>query len=66
VAISKALKKTISWRIVASLTTFVIVSATFSMLPDEGYTSLAAVISAIELPTKTLAYYFHEKIWEKI
>jgi uncharacterized membrane protein len=52
--------KTISWRIVGTLDTILI-----SWLIT-GQIALALSIGSIELITKMLLYFFHERIWNKI
>lgn len=57
---SRHLYKTLTWRVFASLTTLLV---TFALTgnPLAGFK-----ISIGETITKTLLYYFHEKIWYKI
>lgn len=52
--------KTISWRALGTLDTIVI-----SYLIT-GSLTMAASIGSIELVTKMLLYYFHERAWNKI
>ena len=56
----KSLAKTVSWRIVATFTTFVI-----SWLIT-GSIAIGLGIASIEFWTKLVLYYFHERIWSKI
>ena len=56
----RSLIKSITWRIIASLDTFVI--AWFIT----GKLSWAGSIASLEILTKTFLYYFHERIWEKV
>jgi len=53
-----SLFKTISWRIVASLTSFIILV----FLLDSG--SKATVIVMIEFVAKFVIYYLHERLWQ--
>ena len=55
-----SLFKTISWRIIASLTSFLIVI----MLLESG--SKASIIVTIEFFTKFVVYYLHERLWQSI
>jgi len=57
----KTLFKTISWRVIATTMTFVI-SGTVLKAFDE----IALYIALIELFTKFVLYYFHERLWLKI
>ena len=52
--------KTLTWRITASLVTFVIV------LIITGDWKIGGSIATIEVITKIFFYYFHERIWSKI
>ena len=58
--IKRSLLKTISWRIVGTLAT-VIISYVIT-----GTLALAFSIGAIELVSKLLLYFFHERIWNTI
>ncbi len=55
----RSVVKTISWRALGTLDTFVI-----SFLVT-GSMGMAASIGAIELVTKMVLYYFHERAWSK-
>jgi uncharacterized membrane protein len=52
--------KTVSWRAVGTLDTVVI-----SYLVT-GSLTMAASIGSIELFTKMLLYYFHERAWNRV
>jgi uncharacterized membrane protein len=52
--------KTISWRVIGTLDTILI-----SWLIT-GHITLALSIGSIELVTKMILYFFHERIWNKI
>jgi len=54
-------KKSISWRFVATTTTFII-----SGIVLNSFDELALYISLTELFTKFALYYVHEKIWLKL
>tara|TARA_B100000767_G_C19733203_1_gene522700 strand:- start:984 stop:1190 length:207 start_codon:yes stop_codon:yes gene_type:complete len=56
----RTISKTITWRITASLTTFLIAW----MLT--GDLLIGASIGTIEAITKIFLYYFHERIWNNI
>ena len=53
----RSLAKTLSWRILATSDTFLI-----SWLIT-GTVSMAGAIAGIEVITKMILYYFHERIW---
>ncbi|GGK41998.1 MULTISPECIES: DUF2061 domain-containing protein [Flavobacteriaceae] len=56
----RSILKTISWRVIGTLDTIVI-----SWLIT-GHIALALSIGSIELVTKMVLYFFHERIWNKI
>ncbi len=58
--IKRSLVKTISWRIVGTLTTFLI------SWVITGTLALAFSIGFIELISKMVLYFFHERTWNKI
>lgn len=55
------LYKSISWRLIATLTTFII-----SGIILDGFDEVALYIAITELFTKFVLYYVHEKIWLKL
>jgi uncharacterized membrane protein len=57
---SRSLAKAISWRITGSVDTFII-----SFLVT-GTISLAGTIAAVEVVTKIIIYYFHERMWSAV
>jgi len=57
----QSLYKTISWRILATTTTFII-SGTIL----KSFNEIALFIALIELITKFALYYLHERVWLKI
>ena len=56
----RTLAKTMTWRITASLTTFIIAWIL------TGDLVIGASIGAIEAIAKMFLYYFHERIWTNI
>ena len=56
----RSIAKTLTWRITASLITFVIVWII------TGDWRIGGFIATIEVITKMFFYYFHERIWIKI
>jgi len=57
----RTLYKTITWRVVATTTTFLISSAVL-----ESFNEVALYIALTELITKFVLYYFHERLWLKL
>ena len=68
----RSLAKTVSWRIIATTDTFVLtfLSATFFGadlgITAEQATGLAATVAGLELITKLLLYYVHERGWSRL
>jgi uncharacterized membrane protein len=56
----KSFMKSISWRVIGTLDTMVI------SYFITGKVSLAVSIGGIEVFTKTILYYFHERLWSHI
>ena len=57
---SRSVVKSISWRILGTIDTFLI-----SWIVT-GETSIALSIGSIELITKMVLYFFHERIWNTV
>lgn len=55
---AEIIKKTISWRFIATTTTFII-----SGIVLNSFDEIAIYIALTEFLTKVLLYYIHEKIW---
>ncbi len=53
----RSLAKAISWRIVATLTTIILVVIFSKDL------ALGTIVGITELVSKTVIYYFHERVW---
>jgi uncharacterized membrane protein len=56
----KSILKSVSWRIVGTLDTMII---SFIIT---GRISVALSIGSVEVITKTVLYYFHERLWAHI
>ena len=57
--------KTISWRLVGAVDTILLVFIVYYFLFDstEGASEVALSMFSIEIVTKMVLYYFHERIW---
>lgn len=55
----RSLAKTLTWRVIATLITASIVYIL------TGKFELAATIGLLDAAVKTVAYYYHERAWEK-
>jgi len=60
----RALLKTITWRVIASLTTFVL--ALFFFRDDPLATQKATGVAITEVFLKMLFYYLHERMWYNV
>ena len=58
-SINRSIAKTITWRVIASLDTFLL-----SWLIS-GSVTVGVSIASLEVLTKLFLYYFHERQWEK-
>ena len=56
----RSLIKSITWRVIASIDTFIIAWLV------TGKSSWAGIIAMFEVLTKTFLYYFHERGWNYI
>jgi len=56
----RTIAKTITFRIIATITTMALV------LIFTGNYALAGTIAILELVSKLILYYLHERIWERI
>ena len=57
----QSLLKTISWRLLATTTTFLISGTVLN-----EFNEIALFIALLELISKFILYYFHERIWIRI
>lgn len=56
----RSILKALSWRVFATATTFIIVYLV------TGKISFATSIAGIEVISKMIIYYFHERVWQLI
>jgi uncharacterized membrane protein len=59
VSYKRHIAKTISWRIVGTLDTFILSWVL------TGSVKIGAAIGGAEVLTKTILYFFHERVWYK-
>ena len=57
----QTLRKSISWRVIATVMTFIISSTVLSVFDE-----IALYIAFTELFTKFVLYYLHERLWLKL
>lgn len=58
---AQTLRKSISWRVIATVMTFIISSTVLSVFDE-----IALYIAFTELFTKFVLYYLHERLWLKL
>jgi uncharacterized membrane protein len=63
VSFKRHLAKTITWRIIASTTTFILAYVFFH--DDESAVQKATYVAIAETVIKMALYYFHERAWYK-
>lgn len=56
----RSIIKTISWRVTGTIDTFIVSYVV------TGKIGIAASISIVEVFTKLLLYYLHERVWNKV
>lgn len=60
----KSIAKTITWRVIASVTTFLIARYIFSS--DPAATEKATIVACAEAMIKMVLYFFHERAWNAV
>ncbi len=61
---NRSLAKGISWRLIASLTTFIIAVVVFH--EDEYVWHKASAVAGLEIVIKLIIYYLHERVWQNL
>ncbi len=59
----RTIAKTVSWRIVASVTTFIVF---YFSTGEKVATAVIGAAVGVEAITKMLIYYVHERLWENV
>ena len=69
---SRSFVKTMTWRLIATTDTFILtffaarwIGADMGISGGEA-TSLAATVASLEIVTKMLLYYIHERSWARL
>ena len=57
---TRSVFKALSWRVIATLTTTLLVYA------FTGRTDVAVTVGLLEAGTKMVLYYFHERLWNRL
>ena len=58
--------KAISWRVIGSIDTFILSLIIINFFSNKYTYDLAFYIAVLELVTKTVIYYIHERLWNRI
>ncbi len=58
--------KALSWRIIATATTFTLAYLVFSGSKCEGVMEKSTLVAGLELFIKMALYYFHERLWQEL
>jgi len=61
----RSLVKSLSWRVLGSIDTFVLSFVIINFSTDDYTYDLAFYIAGLEVLTKTVIYYLHERIWNR-
>ena len=62
----RSLYKALSWRILASIDTFILSLIIINYSSNKYSYDLAFYIASLEVVTKIIIYYLHERIWNKL
>ncbi len=62
----RSILKAISWRIIATGTTFVLAFTIFSNSECEGVLEKSTIVAGLELIIKIMLYYLHERGWQML
>jgi uncharacterized membrane protein len=65
----RSVLKAISWRVIASGATFIISFIIFTQATHSKYEDIigaVSLITAVELVSKLILYYLHERLWTNI
>lgn len=62
----RSVLKAISWRLIATFTTFVLAYLVFSNTECEDVLEKSTLVAGLELFIKLLFYYLHERAWQLV
>ncbi len=62
----RSVLKAITWRVIATGTTFTLAYTIFSGSGCEDALQKSSLVAGLELVIKLVIYYFHERIWQSI
>ena len=62
----RSILKAVSWRIIATSTTFILAYWVFKGSGCEDVLQKSSLVAGLELFLKLIIYYFHERFWLRI
>ncbi len=62
----KSIIKAVTWRIIATGTTFLLAYLVFSSSDCEDVLQKSSLVAGLELVIKLVLYYLHERIWQRV
>lgn len=60
----RSILKAITWRLIATLTTFLLAYLVFSNSDCEDVLEKSSIVAGLELVIKLVIYYLHERAWQ--
>lgn len=66
---TRSVLKAISWRLIASGSTFIISFTIFTSATETAFKEIigaVSLITAVDIVAKLILYYFHERMWTNI
>ncbi len=66
---TRSILKAISWRLIASGSTFIISFTIFTSATESAFKEIigaVSLITAVDIVAKLILYYFHERLWTNI
>lgn len=63
---TRSILKAVTWRVLASGTTFLLAYFIFSAADCEDVLEKSTIVAALEAVIKIVIYYFHERAWQAL
>ena len=60
----RSILKSLTWRLIASFTTFVLAYTIFSQTDCPDVLAKSSIVAGLEFVLKILIYYLHERAWQ--
>ncbi len=61
---TRSILKAITWRLIATGTTFTLAYLVFSTSDCEDVMEKSSIVAGLELVIKLVIYYVHERVWQ--